>query len=99
MNKLDEYQSLTKTHARAAVSTGWRVQHAQTLFGNTSKVNFVRNKEVIDAEKCEYYVGNNKNLKSRQTETKLGTPKRLMIMKEFRQNGLRALRKHQKCKY
>ena len=32
MNKLDEYQSLTKTHARAAVSTGWRVQHAQTLF-------------------------------------------------------------------
>ena len=46
-------------------------------------MNFVRNKEIIDAEKCEYYVGKNKNLKSRQTQTNLGTPKRLMITKNF----------------
>ena len=62
-------------------------------------MNFVRNKEVIGAEKCEYHVGNNKNLESRQTETKLGTPKRLMITEEFRRNGGRAPRKHQKCEY
>ena len=43
--------------------------------GNKTKVNFVRNKEIIDAEKCEYYVGKNNNLKSRQTQTKLGAPK------------------------
>ena len=55
--------------------------------GNTTKVSSVRNKEIIDAEKCEYYVDKNKNLKSRQTQTKLGTPKRLMITQEFRQNG------------
>ena len=51
------------------------------------KVKLVRNKEIIDAEKCEFHVGNNEDLKSRQTDTKLGTPKRLMITKEFHQNG------------
>ena len=62
-------------------------------------MSFVRNKEIVDAEKCEYYVGKNKNMNSRQTETKLGTPKRLMITEEFRQNGRRAPRKHQICEY
>ena len=46
-------------------------------------MNFVRNKQIIDAEKYEYYVNNNNNLESRQTETKLGTPKRLVITAEF----------------
>ena len=62
-------------------------------------MNFVINKEIIDAEKCEYYVGRNANLKRKQTQTKLGTPKRLMITEEFRQNGRLAPRKHQICEY
>ena len=68
----------------------WAPENVSITKGNTTKVNFIRNKQIIDAEKCEYYVGKNKNLKSRQTQTKLGTPKKLMITEEFRQNGRRA---------
>ena len=36
--------------------------------GNTTKVNFVRNIEIIHAKKCEFYVGKNANLKSRDAD-------------------------------
>ena len=68
----------------------WAPENVSITKGNTTKAKFVRNTEINDAEKCEYYVGKNKNLKSRQTQTKLGTPKRLMIIEGFRQNGRRA---------